>query len=378
MKLGIDCIDKYIDFFKGKRVGLITNPTGINSKYKSSIDVLNEKVNLVALFSPEHGIRGNIQAGEKLETYVDEKTGCTVYSLYGATKRPTKEMMDSIDALCIDIQDVGSRFYTYIYTMSYAMEACKEYGKEFVVFDRPNPINASTYEGNILDLEYRSFVGYYPILQRHGLTIGELANLFNEEYKIDCELKVIQMEEYDRSKYYDELGLLWVTPSPNIPTVAAAVVYNATCIFEGTNISEGRGTTTPFEVVGAPFINPFDLAKMLNDMKLKGVYFRPVYFTPTFSKHKDTLCGGVYVHVLNRDKFETIKVSWTMLDTIRKMYPNDFSINKPYKEGAKCMLELETGGAFLKDMTYSLKEQFELLEKDKKKFGKIRDKYILY
>lgn len=378
MKLGIDCIDKNINFFKNKRVGLITNPTGINSKFQSTIDVLNEKVNLKALFSPEHGIRGNIQAGEKLETYTDERTNCIVYSLYGSTRRPTKEMLDEIDVLCIDIQDVGSRFYTYIYTMAYAMEACKEFDKEFVIFDRPNPINASTYEGNILDLEYRSFVGYYPILQRYGLTIGEIAMLFNEEYKIGCKLKVIQMEGYDRSKYYDELGLPWVSPSPNIPTVASSIVYNATCIFEGTSISEGRGTTTPFEIVGAPFINPFDLAKMLNEMKFKGVYFRPMYFTPTFSKHKDVICGGVFLHITNRNAFEPVKVGWAMLDTIRKMYPDGFEINKPYSEGRKCMLELETGGSFLKDMTYSLKEQFDLLNKDTKKFGKIRDKYILY
>lgn len=378
MKLGIDCIEKYIDIFKGKRIGLITNPTGIDSKYQTTIDVLYEKVNLVSLFSPEHGIRGNIQAGEKLETYVDEKTGCIVYSLYGATKRPTKEMMDDIDILCIDIQDVGSRYYTYIYTMSYAMEACKEYDKEFVVFDRPNPINALVTEGNILDIEYRSFVGYYPITQRYGLTIGELANLFNKEYEIDCSLKVIPMENYDRSKYFDELGLLWVAPSPNIPTVNTAVVYNATCIFEGTNISEGRGTTTPFEVVGAPFINPYELANKLNSMDLKGVYFRPMYFTPTFSKHKDMVCGGIYLHILNRKEFETVKVGWAILDTIRKMYPNDFSINAPYKEGSKCMLELETGGSFLKDMTYSLEEQFCILDSDSKKFNEIRKKYILY
>lgn len=378
MKLGIDCLDKNLNIFENKRVGLITNPTGINSKFQSSIDVLYEKVNLVALFSPEHGIRGNIQAGEKLETYIDERTNCTVYSLFGSTHKPTKEMLDMIDILCIDIQDVGSRYYTYLYTMSYAMEACKEYDKEFVVFDRPNPINAMTFEGNILDLEYRSFVGNYPILQRYGLTIGEAATLFNEEYGIGCKLKVIQMEGYDRSKYYDELGLLWVSPSPNIPTVSSAVVYNATCIFEGTNISEGRGTTTPFEVVGAPFINPNDLAKTLNEMNLKGVYFRPMYFTPTFSKHKDVLCGGVYLHITDRNKFETVKVGWSMLEVIRKLYPNDFEISKPHKEGKKCMLELETGGSFLKDMTYTLDEQFAIIKKDSKKFGKIRDKYILY
>ena len=187
MKIGIDCIDSYLDLFKDKRVGLITNPTGIDSNFRSTIDVLKEKVNLVALFSPEHGVRGNLQAGDRLDTYVDEETGCTVYSLYGDTKKPTKEMLDGIDVLCIDIQDGGSRFYTFIYTMAYSMLACKEFNKTFVVFDRPNPANAMDYEGNILDLEYRSFVGYYPIVQRHGMTIGELAEMFNNEFGDKCD-----------------------------------------------------------------------------------------------------------------------------------------------------------------------------------------------
>lgn len=378
MKLGIDCIDKYLSVFEGKRVGLITNPTGISSEFRSTIDILKEKTNLVALFSPEHGVRGNIQAGEKLDTYVDEATGCQVFSLYGATKKPTKEMMDTIDVMCIDIQDAGSRFYTFIYTMAYAMMACKEYGKEFVVFDRPNPVNASTYEGNILDLTYRSFVGYYPILQRHGMTMCELADLFNREYEIGCNLTLIKMEDYDRTKYYDELDCLWVIPSPNLPTITSAVVYNATCIFEGTNISEGRGTTIPFEVVGAPFIKSEDLAKALNDLKLEGVYFRPLYFTPTFSKHAQKMCGGVQLYVLDREKFNTVKVGWAMLHIIRKLYPEDFVVLKPWTEGRPCMLEFNTGCGYIKTGEKTLEEQFEIIDRETKEFGKIREKYLLY
>jgi len=378
MKLGIDCIDNYLSVFEGKRVGLITNPTGINSEYKSTIEVLKEKTNLVALFSPEHGVRGNIQAGEKLDTYIDEASGCVVHSLYGKTKKPTDEMMDSIDVMCIDSQDAGSRFYTFIYTMAYAMMACKEHGKTFVVFDRPNPVNASTYEGNILDLEYRSFVGYYPILQRHGMTICELADLFNREYEIGCDLKLIKMEDYDRTKYYDELDCLWVIPSPNLPTINSAVVYNATCIFEGTNISEGRGTTLPFEVVGAPFIKGEDLARELNNLNLGGVYFRPMYFTPTFSKHEKKMCGGVQLHVLDREKFNTVKVGWSMLHVIRTMYPEDFVVLKPWTEGRPCMLEFETGCGYIKEMKYSLEEQMEILDRETAEFGKTREKYLLY
>lgn len=377
-KLGIDNIDNYMDLFKGKRVGLITNPTGMTSSYQSTIDFLKEKVNLVALFSPEHGVRGHLQAGVRFDTYIDEESGIPVYSLYTSTKRPSKEMMDQLDILCIDIQDAGSRFYTFIYTMAYAMMSCKEFDKDFVVFDRPNPVNSYDYEGNILDLEYRSFVGYYPILQRHGMTIAELAKLFNEEYGIGCKLHLVLMEDFDRKKYLDELNTMWVIPSPNLPTVTTAVVYNATCVFEGTNISEGRGTTLPFELVGAPFINGLELANKLNSMGFEGVYFRRHYFTPTFAKYKDELCQGVQVHVTDRSKFKPVHVSWAMVDVIRKMYPNDFKINKPYKEGAHCMFQFETGCNYIMEDKYTLEEQFEILDKETKEFGEIRKKYLLY
>lgn len=378
IKLGIDNIDKYLDFFKGKRVGLITNPTGLTSDCVSTIDFLKEKVNLVALFSPEHGVRGHMQAGVRFDTYIDEETGITVYSLYTKDKRPTKEMLDNIDVLCIDIQDAGSRFYTFIYTMAYAMQACALHDKEFVVFDRPNPINASSYEGNILDINYRSFVGYYPIVQRHGLTMAELAKMFNEEFGINCKLTNILMEGYDREKYYDETGLLWVLPSPNFPTINTAIVYNATCIFEGTNISEGRGTTMPFEYVGAPFIDGKALEEKLNSLNLPGVYFRRQYFTPTFSKFKDEVCYGVQVHVLDRKTFLPVKTGWAMLDIIRHMYPNDFKISKPYKEGGNCMLQFNTGCNYIMEDRYTLEEQFEIIDRETKEFTDLRNKYLLY
>lgn len=378
MKLGIDCIDKYIDVFKGKRVGLITNPTGINSEFISTIQILKEKTNLVALYSPEHGVRGNIQAGEKMESYIDEETNVPVLSLYGATKKPTKEMMDNIDVMCIDIQDAGSRFYTFIYTMAYAMMACKEYNKKFVVFDRPNPAGCNIYEGNILDLKYRSFIGYYPIVQRHGMTICELALMFNEEFNICCDLTNILMEGYTRDMYYEDTNKLWVVPSPNFPTPNTAIVYNATCIFEGTNISEGRGTTIPFEVVGAPFIDPNLYASKLNSLNLKGVYFRPMYFTPTFSKYEKKLCGGVQVHILDKELFPAVKTGFAMLDVVRKLYPNDFKANAPYKEGQACMLELNTGCDYVLNNSKTLDEQFTIIDEDTIKFGKLREKYLLY
>lgn len=376
VKLGIDLIDKHLDFFEGKRVGLITNPTGINSEYVSTIDVLNDKVNLVALFSPEHGIRGNLQAGAHIGTYNDEKTGLPVYSLYGSSNKPTEEMLAGIDVLCIDLQDAGARFYTFIYTMAYAMEACAEYGKEFVVFDRPNPIGGEEYEGNILELEYRSFIGYYPIVQRHGMTMAELAILFNVEYEIGCSLKIIEMEGWDRASYYDELDLPWVIPSPNFPSIETAVLYPGTCIFEGTNISEGRGTTIPFQVIGAPYIDAEKYTKALNNLNLPGVIFRPAYFTPTFSKHQNILCNGVQVHVTDRDIFKAVKTGWAMLDIARKMYPADFAINNASSN--KNMINLNTGTNYISQEIYTLEHQFVILEQDTATFGAIRENYLIY
>lgn len=370
--LGIDNINDNLDFFKDKKVGLITNPTGINSDYKSTIDVLyeNENVNLVALFAPEHGIRGNSQAGGSVGNEVDVVTGLPVYSLYGSVKKPTKEMMANIDVLCIDIQDVGARFYTYIYTMAYAMEACKEYNKTFVVFDRPNPASGSIVEGNILDLKYSSFVGLYPIVERHGMTMGELAKLFNEEYNIGCDLKIVKMENWEREMYADDTFLPWVAPSPNMPTIDTAIVYTATCYFEGINLSEGRGTTKPFEYIGAPFIDPYAWANELNSMSLKGVVFRPIYFTPTFEDYANTLCGGVQIHITDRETFEAVKTGFAMIYTIKNMYPD--------KVNLQSYLKTLTGVDYVADMTYTLDELYEIVEKDTNDFIKIREKYLLY
>lgn len=377
--LGIERVDEFKELFLGKRIGLITNPTGIDSNFKSSIDILREKTNLVGLFSPEHGVRASIQAGEHLDTYIDDETGITVYSLYGKTKKPSKELMDKVDIMSIDIQDCGSRYYTFIYTMAYCMQACAEFDKEFVVFDRPNPINCEKVEGNKLDIEkYRSFVGYYPIAQRHGMTMGELAQLFNVEYKINCKLTVIPMKNYERWMDFEDTKLPWVIPTPNLPTVATAYAYNATCIFEGTNVAEGRGTTTPFELIGAPWLKSERLAEELNAYQLPGVYFRPQYFTPTFSKYAGTLCGGVYVHITDRKAFEAVKTSWTMLYHIRTKYSDNFEINKPYVEGRPGLFQYEAGDDDIIDNRISLVEQLDKLAKESKEFKAISSKYYIY
>lgn len=380
VKLGIDLIDENLNLFKGKRVGLITNATGVNSELKSTIDILNEKTNLVALFAPEHGIRGAAQAGDGIANEIDQATNLPVYSLYGSVTVPTKEMMDKIDILCIDIQDVGARFYTYIYTMTAAMIACAKYNKPFVVFDRPNPISGSEFEGNILDTNFASGIGRFAILQRHGMTIGEIAKLFNEEFKLNCglngntnmqcDLTVIKMKKWDRSLYIDQTTCPWILPSPNMPTVDTATVYTGTCIFEGTNLSEGRGTTRPFELIGAPYIDALALANRLNNAGLEGVYFRPTSFTPTTSKNANVTCNGVQVHVTDRCKFKAVKTGWTMYSIIKEMYPTQLSYTSTFNHLAGC--------DYLKNGTYNLNELYQKLLNDTNTFASIRSKYLLY
>lgn len=382
IKLGIDRLASHASLFEGQRIGLLTNATGMTSCYTSSVDLLKKHYNLVKLFAPEHGVRGDLQAGVGVGGYVDEATGLPVVSLYGQGYRPTPEHMAEIDIFAFDIQNVGSRFYTYLYSLGYIMEACAAAGKKCVVFDRPNPIGASTVEGNILDTEYKSFIGRYPIPQRYGLTIGECALLFNAEYDLGCDLTVVPMEGYRRDMYFEDTGLTWVLPSPNLPTVDSCFAFNATCIFEGTNVSEGRGTTKPFNFVGAPYINGAKLAERLNNLALPGVMFRPQYFTPTHyhptdAKHPGALCGGVELHVNCRDSFMPVKTGTTMLYTIREMYPDQFKFNPPYHAKGKPMIDYNTGNCYVRE-GLALDKLLEIFDEDSKKFAQLKAKYHLY
>jgi uncharacterized protein YbbC (DUF1343 family) len=310
----------------GKKVGLITNPTGIDSKLTSIVDLLHDDpdINLTALFGPEHGVRGDAQAGASVEYYIDEKTGLPVYSLYGKTKKPTPEMLKDVEVLVFDIQDVGTRYYTYIYTMAYAMEAAKENDIPFIVLDRPNPQGGESVDGPVLEPEFSSFVGLYPIPLKHGMTVGELATLFNKEFKIGADLKVIKMKGWKRDMDYDDTGLPFVLPSPNMPTVSTTFVYPATGLIEGTNVSEGRGTTKPFELIGAPYINSDELAGKLNALRLPGVKFRAVSFTPTFSKYAGKLSHGVEIYITDREEFKAVPTGLHIIKTIQDLYPGDF------------------------------------------------------
>ena len=375
LKLGIERLSEYRTIFAGKRVGLITNQTGIDAEGTPSAVLLSRSAQLTALFSPEHGIQGNEREGASIGHSADPRTGLPVYSLYGNTKRPTPEMLKDIDILCFDIQDVGARFYTYISTMAYAMEECARHKKQFVVFDRPNPIGGAV-EGNMLELEYRSFTGYFPIVQRHGMTVGELALLFNTEYGVHCDLTVIPMEGWNRETYFDELPLLWVPPSPNIPSPQTALVYAGACLFEGTNLSVGRGTTMPFQYLGAPYIDAYRLADQLNRLGMAGVRFLPAFFTPSLSLYAGQLCGGVQIAVADRRSFAPVKTAVALFYELKRLYPNKFTITNAGKK--YCGLHLLTGCTQLTDLSQTAQDYYTRIEKESRQFSGIRKQYLLY
>lgn len=375
IKIGIDRLDEYISIFEKKRIALITNMTGYNSEGKNTISILKEKTDLRLLFSPEHGLNANFKEGALIDNAVDRKTLLKIYSLYGKQKKPTKEMLKDIDIVCFDIQDVGSRFYTYIYTMAYTMQACAENGKMFVIFDRPNPISGDVVEGFILQDEFKSFVGLYPITQRHGMTVGELGTMFNKEFGINCNLKIIPLKNWSRSSYFEDLPLVWIPSSPNIPNASTALVYSGICLFEGTNISVGRGTTLPFHYIGAPFINADDLVEKLNRENLKGVKFFPAYFTPNSSIYKDEACEGVYIAVNDKNAFKPVRVAIKIFNIIKETYP-DFKIKD--EKIRRCGLNLLFGNAILTEQNINEKALFKAMKLDEEKFIKIRRAYLLY
>lgn len=377
VRLGIDNLDRYLPLFADKRVGLITNQTGINSEYQSSIDVLKEKTNLVALYSPEHGIRGNVTAGKGVDASNDPKTGLPVYSLYGATKKPSPEMLRDIDVLVFDIQDVGARPYTYIYTMAYAMQSCAEQGKTFVVLDRPNPVGGEIVEGGILKPGFESFIGMYPIPIRHGMTVGELAQLFNTEYGISCDLAVIPMTGWRRSMFFEQTGVPWVMTSPNIPTVDTALVYSGIGIFGGTNVSEGVGTTRPFEFVGAPWLDALKLAEHMNKQGLPGVVFRPAHFTPQYSKQQGKVCAGVQIHVIDRRAYRAVKTAVYLLTTIKELSGEQFRFARS-GDIEEDSIDLAVGEDSLRKGTYPIDELLQRWEQEAATFKEMARQYYLY
>ena len=370
---GIDVLAR--DGFKqlaGMRVGLITNQTGRDRSGRSTIDVLHKapNVKLVALFSPEHGIRG--AADEKVSDSKDEQTGLPIYSLYGETRRPKPEQLKDLDALVFDIQDIGTRFYTYISTLGYVMEEAAKAQRPVFVLDRPNPIGGLEVEGAVADADKLSFTAYHAIPVRHGMTIGELARLFNQERRIGCDLRVIEMVGWRRAMWLDETNLLWVNPSPNMRSLTEATLYPGIGLLETTNVSVGRGTDTPFEVVGSPWIDGQELAAYLNGQKIAGVRFVPVRFTPASSVFKGEECGGINVVITDRARFRPVRNGLEIAVALHKLYPAQWKVDNYARllVNSDALERLKRGDS-ASDIAHSWSERLEV-------FRKARARVLLY
>jgi len=370
----------------GLRVGVVANPASIDRTFRHIVDGLASArdFKLTAIFGPQHGFRSDLQ-DNMVETphAEDAARNVPVFSLYSETREPTPEMLDLIDVLVIDIQDVGARIYTFIYTMANCLRAAARKGLPVIVCDRPNPIGGEAIEGPMLEAGYESFVGQFPIPMRHGMTIGELARLFNESYGIGAELEVVAMEGWSRGMYWDETGLPWVMPSPNMPTLDTAIVYPGTVLFEGTMLSEGRGTTRPFELIGAPWLDGERLASRMNARRLQGVHFRPAIFEPTFQKHVKETCGGCQIHVTDRHTFEPVKAGVALMHECYGEAPDRFEWRAPpYEyEHDKMPIDILAGSPTLRQEIESqapLEDIVRSWRAGEATFATIREKYLLY
>jgi len=387
VKLGIEnLLEISPKWLREKRIGLLVNQASVDSHLRSTADLLahSHPHNIRALFGPQHGIRGEKQDNMvKSHDFIHPQFNIPVFSLYGANRTPTQEMLETIDILIIDLQDVGTRVYTFISTMAYCLQAVKNHNKKVVVLDRPNPIGGEKAEGNVLREEFRSFVGIYPIPMRHGLTIGELARLFNNHYQIGCDLEIIPMEGWNRHMLFHETGLHWIPPSPNMPSTITVMVYPGQVILEGTNISEGRGTTRPFEICGAPFIDPYQLKKNVQKRKLLGIHLREVFFQPTFNKWHNEVCGGLQIHITDPKTYKPYFTTLAIIQNIISLYPNHFSWRSPpYEyEREKMPIDLIMGDKSLREAIEQQKEINELeksWQKELHDFREIAQGYFFY
>jgi uncharacterized protein YbbC (DUF1343 family)/CubicO group peptidase (beta-lactamase class C family) len=373
VQTGIDVLsaENYASL-KGLRIGLITNHSGVDSSGRRTLDLLyNAKdITLSAVFSPEHGLNGT--EDNKIASAAESVTGLPVYSLYGDALRPTPRMLDGLDALVFDIQDAGVRFYTYISTMGYAMEAAAKKGIAFYVLDRPNPVTASLVQGPVMEKDMKSFTGYFPLPVRHGMTVGELAEMFNAEYGIHADLHVIRMNGYKRAEWYDETGLRWINPSPNLRSLTEAVLYPGVAMAEGANVSVGRGTDKPFELLGAPWINAEKLSGYLNSRHIQGVKFFPLHFTPVSDHYKNKICNGVKITLTDRQTLDSAALGIEIISALHKLYPKDFHIGDTLGliGSRKVLKEIRDG---LDPKIIEVNWQGPLAQ-----FQKQREKYLLY
>jgi len=371
---------------KGRKVGVVSNPASVDANYVHIVDAMMNApgVTVGALFGPQHGFRSDVQ-DNMIETPHgnDCRRKVPVFSLYSETREPTAEMLRHVDTMVIDLQDIGARIYTYIYTMANCLRAGAKHGVNVIVCDRPNPIGGVDVEGPMLVPGNESFVGQFPIPMRHGMTIGELARFFNEYFEIKAPLEVIDMEGWSRSQYFDQTGLPFVMPSPNIPTLDSAIVYPGTVLFEGTNASEARGTTRPFELIGAPWVEAERFADEMNARKLPGVHFRPAVFEPTFQKHATKTCGGCQIHVLDRKTFKPVLTGVALIDAMKAAGPKDFGWRKPpYEyEHEKEPIDILAGSPALRIAIDSGKKAEELVpvwERESRPFKEVRAEYLVY
>jgi uncharacterized protein YbbC (DUF1343 family) len=369
----------------GRRVGVVCNPASVDAAYRHIIDRLHASgARLTAIFGPQHGFRSDLQENMIETAHArDDERRVPVYSLYSDTREPEGSMLEDVDVLVIDLQDVGTRIYTYIYTMANCLRAARRFGTAVIVCDRPNPIGGVGVEGPMLVPGFESFVGLYPIPMRHGMTIGELARLFNEHVGLGADLTVVPMEGWRRSLYHDDAGAPWVMPSPNIPTLDTAIVYPGTVLFEGTSASEGRGTTRPFELLGEPGIGAERFAAGMNQLGLEGVFFRPAVFEPTFHKHAKVTCGGCQIHVLDRERFRPVAAGAALVAAFRAADPDRFRWrDPPYEyEPEKMPFDILAGSSALREQIEagtSIHEITRSWEPGVTEFQTIRAKFLLY
>jgi uncharacterized protein YbbC (DUF1343 family) len=370
---------------KGKRVGLLVNPASVTRTLRSTIDVLiSNGIRLERMFGPQHGIWGNTQANMiEWEGFTHPALGIPVHSLYGEHRAPSRHMLEGLECVVIDLPDVGARPYTYLWTSLLMVRACAESGIEAIVLDRPNPIGGTAVEGMLLTEKYQSFVGLFPLPMRHGLTIGEALAMMNAKGDIGCELRVIKMEGWKRTMLFDETALPWVLPSPNMPTLETALVYPGTVMLEGTNISEGRGTTKPFEIIGAPWIEPDSFAADVSAHGLRGVFFRPLHFSPTGDKYANERCGGIQVHVTDRKKFQPVRCGAAIIATAKRLCAGNFRWKEPPYEYEYELppIDIISGSSALRETIDSgtdLRSLFEAWEEDEKRFRSERKPFLLY
>ena len=387
VKAGIDRIREpsVRRLLDGKRIGLVCGASGLSRDYLGTIEAMTEVYRVSVLYAPEHGSRGVLGPGEAVESGVDEISGIASLSLFTDMVFSTDETQKrqayapdqlSVDILVFDMQDVGSRYFTYASTLFYCMQACAAKGIPLCILDRPNPIGGAV-QGNVSRPETASFIGLTQVPIRHGLTLGELARLYNGEYGLGCDLQIVGLQGWNRAMFYGDTGLPFVKPSPNLPTMDAVTVYNGTCLFAGTNVSEGRGTTTPFTTVGAPYINPVHLAKRMNDMHLAGLAFSPAFFRPAFGKHAGNICYGVDIHVLDQKQVRPVDLGVYLMRNIQDMYPHEFAFTPP-PEGERWHIDLASGNTDLRSSEKSAARILEDWQAQANAFLPLCEKYRLY